>query len=261
MLKRELAPLDAKVWEEIDNRAVQVLKSYLSARKVIKVNGPKGWDYTSISDGRLNEINVNENNISYGTYSIKPLVESRIEFSLNRWELDNFLRGAKDIDLKPLEEAVKAIAIFEENAIYNGLEKADIKGLTEEASVVIPFGNTESEILDNLSEGVLRLNKRFVQGPFTLIVGEEAYKLINSKTSGYPLVKRIENITGKNIVLSHALKGALLLPFDHDDLEFTIGNDFSIGYQLSDNKEVRFFVTESFAFRILDNDIIVKYNL
>jgi uncharacterized linocin/CFP29 family protein len=54
LLKRELAPLAREAWDEIDERAVDVLKTHLSARKVVRVEGPKGWDYTSITEGRLN---------------------------------------------------------------------------------------------------------------------------------------------------------------------------------------------------------------
>ena len=51
------------------------------------------------------------------------------------------------------------------------------------------------------------------------------------------------------------------MPFDHEDLELTIGRDFSIGYQSNDAQSVRFFATESFTFRVLDPSIIVKLKL
>ncbi len=41
MLYRELAPVSSNAWDEIDERAAEVLKSTLSARKVVRVNGPK----------------------------------------------------------------------------------------------------------------------------------------------------------------------------------------------------------------------------
>ncbi|WP_026895173.1 family 1 encapsulin nanocompartment shell protein [Clostridiisalibacter paucivorans] len=261
MLKRELAPITDKVWEEIDERASDVLKTFLSARKVVKVEGPKGWDYTAIEDGRLKGVDVEEDDISFGIYDIKPLIETRMEFALDRWELDNLTRGAKDIDLEPLEDAVKKIAMFEEDAVYNGLEKGSIQGLVNEANTKLKFGKNSAEILENISEGILNLKKAYAEGPYTLVVGEEAFKRINSESSGYPLLKRIESLIGGNIVLSHALDGALLLPFDHDDLELTVGNDFSIGYQAHDIKKIRFFITESFTFRVLDPNIIVKYNM
>jgi uncharacterized linocin/CFP29 family protein len=46
LFKRQLAPLSSEAWEEINERAKQVLKSYLSARKIVNVVGPKGWEYS-----------------------------------------------------------------------------------------------------------------------------------------------------------------------------------------------------------------------
>jgi uncharacterized linocin/CFP29 family protein len=50
-------------------------------------------------------------------YDNKSLVETRITFELSRWELDNLLRGAKDIELDALEDAAKEIARFEDDVI------------------------------------------------------------------------------------------------------------------------------------------------
>lgn len=65
MLYRELAPISNEAWKEIDERAKDVLKSYLSARKVVKVNGPKGLDYNVITEGRLTNVD-SANDVYYG---------------------------------------------------------------------------------------------------------------------------------------------------------------------------------------------------
>ena len=54
---------------------------------------------------------------------------------------------------------------------------------------------------------------------------------------------------------------AFLVPYDHDDLELTIGQDFSIGYEAHDTKEVTLFLTESFTFRVLDGSLIVPFTV
>ena len=41
MLYRDISPVTEKTWEEIDETATDVLKSYLSARKIVHVVGPK----------------------------------------------------------------------------------------------------------------------------------------------------------------------------------------------------------------------------
>ena len=259
MLYRELAPISKEAWSEIDERAVDVLKSYLSARKVVKVNGPKGLDFNVITEGRLGKTE-DEGDVYFANYNVQPLTEARVEFEMKRWELDNISRGAKDIDFEPLEEGLRKIALFEENAIYNGLKKAGIKGFKDMVEKEeIPLGDNAKDIMEALTKGVISLREDYTGGPYSLIVGKEAYKRIISKDSGYPLEKRIENLIGGKIVLSHVVEGAYLVPFNSDDLELTIGWDFSIGYQAHDGDNVKFFIAESFTFRVLDPTLIIKF--
>ena len=262
MLYRNLAPISNEVWEEIDERAKEVLRSYLSARRVVHVDGPKGFDHNVLTDGRLANSEELDNGVCYGNYKVQPLVESRIEFDMDRWELDNLQRGAKDIDYEPLENAMKEIALFEEDAIYNGLENAIIDGINNSMELdPIDFGKDANSIMESITKGLIELRKNFAQKPFSLVVNEEAYKRILSSETAYPLDERIKRLIGGDIIFSHVVDGAYLLPVDHDDLELTIGRDFSIGYQDHDAETVRFFVTESFTFRVLDSAIIVKFNL
>lgn len=260
MLYRDLAPISNEAWNEIDSRAGEVLKSYLSARKVISVNGPKGLDYNVITEGRLINIEA-AGEVNYGTYEVLPLTESRIEFDMERWELDNIARGAKDIDFEHLEKAMKEIALFEENVVYNGVKEVSVKGLKEYVKEEIPFGENPSAILEAISKGLIQLKKAFEQGPYTLVVNEEAFIKILSKETTYPLDKRIKQLIGGDIILSHVIDGAYLLPYNHEDLELTIGRDFSIGYQSHTSETVKFFATESFAFRVLNPDLIIKYSI
>ncbi len=132
IFKRQLAPLSGEAWKEVNDRAGQVLKNYLSARKVVNVVGPKGWEYSFLPEGRLDLIETGSE-VGAGLRKSKPLVELRVPFRLNRWELDNIDRGTADPDLGPLEEAARKIALFEENTIYNGFEAGMIKGLVREA--------------------------------------------------------------------------------------------------------------------------------
>lgn len=261
ILKRSMAPLTQEAWEAIEERAAQVLKANLSARKVVNVQGPKGWDFSAISTGRLNLIKEEDGDIHSGLYNVQPLVETRLTFELDRWEMDNIIRGAKDIDLESLEKAAEKIASFEENAVYNGYEKGQIKGIVESAAHTLPLGNEATEILSAISKGILNLRDAYSEGPYTLVVGEKAWKAINTIVSGYPLKKIIEELVGNEIVYTKNLDGAILMPYDHDDLELTIGQDFSIGYESHDNHKVKLFITESFTFRVLDPTIIVRYTV
>lgn len=258
MLYRELAPISSDAWQEIDERAAEVLKNYLSARKVVKVNGPKGLDFNAISEGRLGEVEK-KGNASFSNYKLIPLTETRIEFEIDRWELDNAQRGAKDVDLEPMENALRELALLEDSAVFNGLKEAGIKGLKDYADDPLSFGKNTKEIMASVLNGVIKLRDNYIGGSYTLVVGEKTYKKILSEEGGYPLIKRLENLIEGKILLSRAIEGAYLLPYNHEDLEFTIGRDYSIGYQNHTNEKVKFFVSESFTFRVLDPKLIVRF--
>ncbi|SHH10784.1 Uncharacterized protein, linocin/CFP29 family [Anaerosphaera aminiphila DSM 21120] len=263
VLKRSIAPVSSEAWSEIDNRAAEVIKSILSARKVLKVNGPKGWDYTSISEGRLKDLDgvKDKGNVKTGIFETQNLVEARIGFELDKWELDNIERGAKDIDFTNLEIACEQLAIFEENAIYNGYDKGNIMGLSKSAGHKLKLGANGNEILQSIGEGKYKLFNSYVEGPFDLLVSPEAYNKINTVYEGAFLMHGIEKLIGGEIIRSKALKGALLIPHRDEDLEFTVGQDFSIGFERELEKTVRLFATETFTFRILDESKIVSYSL
>ncbi len=258
MLNRNMAPISDKVWEEIDTRAKEVLGSYLTARRVVRVNGPKGLDFNVLGEGRLKEVKEADA-IFYSNYDVKPLTEVRVEFELDRKELDNILRGAKDPDLTPLEEAMKKLALFEEKAVYYGLEDVGIEGLAKAGKKAIPLGKDRDSIVNAIAKGVAQLKEAYVNKPYSLIVGEEEYVNIILSDKGYPLEKKITALIDGDIVLAKAVKGAFLVPFDSEDLELTIGQDFAIGFLDADKDKVKFFATESFTFRVLDPNIVVKF--
>lgn len=261
ILKRNMAPLADVAWEAIDERAEQVLKNILTARKAVKVDGPKGLDFTQISEGRLDLIE-DASVVKAGIYKVKPLVEARVRFSLKKWELDNITRGAKDIDLEALEKAVAELAYFEEKAVYKGYSAGDIRGLKEaSAHDAIAFGESGSAIMEAITKGTLLLKDFFVSGPYVLILGKEAFTRISRDVQGYPLIQRIQNLIQGQILISDAVDGGFLMPFNHEDLELTVGQDFAIGYESSDHESVNLFMTESFTFRVLDENIIVPFKL
>ncbi len=261
MLYRDKAPISSEAWSEIDERASQVLKAYLSARKAVRVNGPMGLDFNVITEGRLTDIQ-NKDGVDFGIYEVKPLIESRVEFNLDRWELDNIERGAKDINYEPLEYAMKEIALFEDKAIYKGLEGGRIQGLDQvKTTKDIPFGKNSTDILDAVISGSIELRKAFAEPPFVLIVNPEIYRRILLADSEYPLIKKIMKLIGGNIIFSHSSDGGYLLPFNNGNFELTLGRDFSIGYQSHDDERVKFFATESFTFRVLDTSLIVKFTV
>lgn len=262
ILKRRSAPITAAAWEEIDSTAKDVIINHLSGRKVIEVNGPYGWDFTSVNEGRLVELDkqTKEGEVHTGTYKLKPLVEARVSFKLNKWELDNIERGSKDINLDALEEACEKLALFEEEAIYNGYKKGEIKGLSEVKTHKIKLGNDGKTILQGIGEAKYILMSAYAEGPYDLIVSQGVYEKLNSIYEGAYLFDFVEKIIGGSIIRSKVIKGAVMIPHKDEDFELTVGQDFAIGYEKETDQEVQLFVTESFTFRILDENKVVVFS-
>ncbi|MCX7656830.1 MAG: bacteriocin family protein [Treponemataceae bacterium] len=259
IFKREQAPIASVAWNEIDKRARQVLMGHLTARRILHVRGPLGWNYAALPEGRLSILQESPiAGVRCGVYQVQPLVETRVSFKLDRWELDNILRGARAIDLSPLDEAAKNAALFEEQAVYNGFAAGGIVGLTAAATQkALSFGKEGSEIMLNLSRALVQMQEVHQRGPFSLILGKELWERANTEVQGYPLMKRIKDMVGGTVVYSSVLEGGLMIPHRHEDLELVIGGDFSIGYEHHDSRIVQLFIAESFTLQVVDPSIIL----
>ncbi|MBN2504197.1 MAG: bacteriocin family protein [Bacilli bacterium] len=262
LFKQNLAPIPGEAWAEINNRAEKVIKSVLTARKALHVEGPFGFEKTVVSTGRLNLLPDNDKSgVRSGLYDSHSLLETRQNFELSRWELDNVIRGTKDIDLEPLEKAAEAIAKFEEKALYYGNKDANIRGLIELAGTKITLKGDSQTILQEVSRAVIKLEEAYANKPLDLIVGDDFYDQLN-KIHGAKLLREIvESVIGGKVIRSSNLQGGLLLPNNHEDLELTIGQDYTIGYEFHDQTSVKFFIMNSFVLNVYDNNLLVRFEI
>lgn len=257
ILKRSISSITDEAWAEIDAQAVRVLKGTLSGRKFVDVLGPFGWDYAAFPLGKLRipEEGAGDD-VKYGIHQVMPLVESRAFFELDVWELDNITRGSKNPDLGPLEEAVRKIALFEEKAIYQGLDEACILGISQ-ASKESSLNGTPDKLLDTLANAVIELRKKSVEGPYALVADQSLWQYILARSGGYPLKKSVEAILDGGMILSPNLKGSYVISLRGGDMEMVLGQDFSIGYHSGNKEKVKLFITESFTFRVVNPEAIL----
>lgn len=266
ILKRELAPIPVEAWAEIDAQATRNLKAILSARKVVDVTGPMGTNFPGVPEGRLEfPKDQPDNGVSYGIHKVHHLVETRIPFELDITEMDNVVRGAKDIDLSNLETAARNIALFEESLVYHGLKEANIKGLKScEGGQCLSIGKAPEEQLEAIAEGITTFTSRAIEGPYAFIVGPKLWSRMSAHLQGYPVKMQAENILGGQVILCPYLSGefeneAYMVSTRGGDLELIIGQDLSIGYHSHTVDKVKLYFTESVTFRILEPGAVIHY--
>jgi uncharacterized linocin/CFP29 family protein len=189
-----------------------------------------------------------------------PLIELRIPFTLNIWELDNLERGAKDIDLDSLGNAARKLSKFEEETVYKGFEKASIKGLlNESAHDSMKYPKDLEDLPKVISEAMTKLSNSSVEGPYSLVVNNDKWQKISGIHRGYPLKLQIESLLGGSIIRNAFIDTPLLISERGGDFEMTIGQDIAIGYEHHDSKTVQLFFTESFTFRVLEDRALVVF--
>ena len=260
ILRKSLAPISEKAWEEINETAVDVLTSVLSARKFVDVEGPKGWDYAALSEGRLNVPANQKGDVKYGVNQVMPLVEGRLPFELNIWELDNIERGSEDAELDNLEEAARKIAQFEENIIYEGFKQANIAGLKGSSDFdKIPFPKNGNDILSAVTKGIAQMKQASIEGPYSLVLSTDKWQNVQNFVQGYPLTKRLENMLGGSIIMAPFVKDAYLVSERGGDFKLVIGQDMSIGFESHNNKTVQLYFTESFTFKIVEPKAVIVF--
>ncbi|MEQ9363819.1 MAG: family 1 encapsulin nanocompartment shell protein, partial [Leptospirales bacterium] len=267
LLKRAAAPISGAAWDAIDEEATQALSNRLTARRFVDVDGPHGWEYTAVSSGRLAlpGDQPDADGVSHGIYNVLPLIEFRVSFELNTWELDNIERGAVDINLAPVTEAARKAADFEDRIVFHGYQEGRVVGLAQSREyppAKIAQSGGDQAMLDAISGAILHFQDALVGGPYALIAGAKPWQLLAASANGYPLRKRVERLIDGPVIYSPAAgEGAYLVSLRGGDFILSVGQDFSIGYEAHTAESVRLFLTESFTFRMLDPGAVIALEL
>ena len=254
-LLRSQAPITEAAWEMLDQEATQRLVPALAARKLVDFSGPLGWEHSASSLGRTRRLESTPvDGVRALQRQVLPLVESRADFSVSRAELADSDRGAADVDLRALDEAVGRMALLENTAVFHGWGQAGIAGISE-ASPHEPIRLTED--FDTCPRHVARavevLLQSGIDGPYGVALGPESYTGVIETTEhgGYPLFDHLRQILGGPIVWAPGVRGAVVVSLRGGDFLFEAGEDLSIGYDRHDAELVHLYVEESFSFRVV----------
>ena len=259
ILKKSIAPITDKAWEEITDRTKQILATYLTARKFVDIDGPNGLEQGGVSTGRLIvPENQRPEGINYGIREVLPFIEIRKPFELDLWELDNIERGAKDADLSPLEEAVMEVAFFEEKVIYEGFDTIHVEGIEKSALAdPVDIPQNTNAFLKELGNQIIHLSQNAVEGPYSLIINKTEWLELVKLSEGYPILTQLKEILGGQVIINQSNEHSYLVSERGGDFELVLGQDFTLGYDSHDTRYVKLYLTASFTFRVLSPEAIV----
>jgi uncharacterized linocin/CFP29 family protein len=252
-LLRPLAPISDESWKLLDDEANERLTPALAARKLVDFSGPHGWEHSSSNLGRTAPLASTPcEGVTGLQRRVMPLVEVRADFELSRAELRDADRGAVDADLEALDLAAHQIAVAENVTVFHGWHGA-ITGI-EEASPHerMHLGEVTDAYPQPVAGAVERLLHNGISGPYALALGGEQYQRVveTAEQGGYPLLEHLRKILEGPIIWAPGVKGALVLSTRGGDFLFESGQDLALGYDSHDSEVVRFYLQESFSFRV-----------
>ncbi len=258
-LHRELAPISEEAWSQIEEEASRTLRRYLAARRVVDVQGPSGAALSAIGTGHLRNLEAPGDDIIARQREVKPLVELRVPFDLDRQQVDDVERGANDADWQPLKDAARRLAFAEDRAIFDGYAAAGIEGIRQGTSnPVMTLPAAISDYPDAIAQAVSQLRLVGVNGPYSVLLSADAYTgLSETSDHGYPVLEHIKRLVDGEIIWAPAIAGAFVLTTRGGDFDFHVGQDISIGYLSHTDAMVRLYLQETFTFLLLTAEAAV----
>lgn len=264
-LLRELAPIPAAAWAEIDDEARARLTPLLAARRLVDWRGPGGWEHSAINLGRTDPLDgppqgAQPSGVVARKRQVLPLAEFQVPFTLARSEIQDIERGVTDPDLDDLDRAARQAAEIENRAVFHGWKVADIAGIVGSGShPALALGEDAQGYTSVVARAVDTLRRAGIDGPYALAVGPSCYTRVVETTEegGYPLLAQLERILNGSVVWAPGLDGGVVLSQRGGDFRLDVGQDLSLGYSGHDAESVSLYIEESFTFRVLDSDAAV----
>jgi len=258
-LHRELAPISDAAWAQIEEETSRTLKRYLAGRRVVDVQGPAGTSLSAVGTGHLRTITAPSQGVVARQREVKSLVELRVPFELDRQTIDDVDRGANDSDWQPAKDAARLIAFAEDGAVFEGYAAAGIVGIrqgTSNPTMTLPADVRQYP--DAIAQGLSQLRLVGVNGPYSVLLGAEAYTaLAETSDYGYPVLEHVKRLVKDEIIWAPAIAGAFVLSTRGGDFALHIGQDVSIGYLSHTDAAVRLYLQETFTFLFLTAEAAV----
>jgi uncharacterized linocin/CFP29 family protein len=261
-LYRELAPISDAAWAQIEEEATRTLKRHLAARRVVDLHGPEGFALSAIGTGHVTNLAPPGDAVSARLRVVRPLVELRAPFDLDRQAIDDVERGAQDSDWQPVKDAARQLAFAEDRAIFEGYAAGGIEGIREGASnppIILP--DDARVYPEAFAQAISQLRLVGVNGPYRAVLSADAYTAVSETSDhGYPVLEHLRRLVGEEIIWAPAIHGAFVLSTRSGDFALHIGQDVSIGYTSHTADSVRLYLQESMTFLLLAAEAAVALN-
>lgn len=248
----ELAPITDAAWAEIEREADFTFRLHRAGRRVVDVSGPLGPDIVSAGTEDAGEIDPPAG-VQARVRGVRPFVELRVPFSIDRRTVDDAESGAHETDWDPVKIAARTLAMTEDRTIFEGWPEVGITGLRH--GTVNQHRNLPPDVVrypEVISRALTELRLSGVAGGYALLLGVDVHARADESTDhGHPVRDHLVRILGEGKVIgAPAIRGGALVSCRGGDFELGLGQDLSIGYLGHDDDRIRLYLQETFTFSL-----------
>ena len=249
-LYRDLAPITAAAWAQIEEEAARTFKRHIAGRRVVDVSEPGGPKTAAVSTGHLVDVTSPADGVVAHLREARQLVRLRVPFTVTRTAVDDVERGAQDSDWDPVKAAAKQLAFAEDRAIFEGYRDASIDGIRKcSSNTALALPSDPKEIPDVISQALSELRLAGVDGPYCVLLSADVYTKVSETTAhGYPIRDHLSRLVDGDIIWAPAIDGAFVLSTRGGDFDLQLGTDVSIGYLSHDADTVQLYLQETMTF-------------
>jgi uncharacterized linocin/CFP29 family protein len=260
-LRRNAAPLSAKVWKEVDDIAGSMFKQTVVARRIADFDGPRGWNHVATQLGTFKPAQTPQasGKVRFSIPDVMLLTELRVDFSVPWADIDIFERVGPTLESKSIEDAGRDMGLAEDSLLFYGSStNPGILTNRDTPRVALSDWNQQGRLVSDLLAAVEKLDTLGVKGPYEAVLAPHHYYSYLRQTGsggGYPAAKQLGIIIAK-VYSSPTLDGAALFSTRGGDFLVTVGGDFTVGYRFHDEAAVHLFCVETIAAQLLTAEAV-----
>jgi len=261
---RNDAPFSEAVWRKIDQIVTDVVRSQLTARRLLYVDGPVGMGFKAMTgpdhqiraDHKQGEVNVVSS-------EMMPVVDIESTFTLSARDIASFEQQGAPLDAGAIANAAIILARKEDDILFNGIRELGTKGLTNAAGVQtiqLESWNNIGTPINNIIGAVNRHDGAGFHGPYTLALAPTLY---NSLFRLYPQgnlteFQHLQTFITDGIIKSGALSsGGVLLASGRQFASIVLGQDIITGFVGPQGRSFEFVISESLTLRLIQPAAVV----
>jgi uncharacterized linocin/CFP29 family protein len=251
--------ITSELLARIEDAGVAAAREILSGRRIVDVEGPYGVGLTTVevgNDDRCREPGPDEASAVVSRALSVPMIYRR--FTISKRRIAAFQELGVPLNLKDAEDAAQAVAVREEEFVYQGQPDFHLGGLlTVEGRQTVKAGNWHNvdEVLDDVISAVNVLDGKGYRGPYGLALAPELYNNLFRRYPGSDLlqIEHLKRLCTCGIVKA-AIEGCVLVARDVGSI--VLGQDLHVAHLTSDAAHEHFAVSESLVLKIEAPDAI-----